>query len=238
MKQNPEISMMVVRKGNERGRGEIEWLNSFYTFSFADYENPEWVSRGYIRVINEDYIQPGRGFDLHPHRDMEIITYIISGALQHHDSMGNGSIIKPGEIQRMSAGTGVRHSEFNASDRDELHLLQIWILPEKKGIEPSYEQKKISQTRNQLLLIGSPNPPPQAIKIHQNMELYVGYFDRGHSLSIPLNNHDVWLQLIKGQLKVNDTALQAGDGAWIKHEQVITFECQDNAEFLIFKMGD
>ena len=229
--------MMIVRKADERGRSEIEWLNSFYTFSFADYDNPQWENRGNLRVINEDYIQPSRGFDLHPHRDMEIITYIISGALKHSDSMGNGSIIRPGEIQRMSAGTGVRHSEFNASDTDELHLLQIWILPEQKGIEPSYEQKVIPQTRNQLLLIGSPNPSSLAIKIHQNIELYVGYFDSNQSISIPLKGQDGWLQLIKGQLNVNETLLQAGDGAWIQHEQAIKIECQDDAEFLIFKMG-
>lgn len=229
--------MITVRKAGERGRGNLDWLTSFYTFSFAEYDDAQWIGRGFLRVINEDFIQPSRGFDLHPHRDMEIITYIISGALKHSDSMGNGSLIRPGEIQRMSAGMGVRHSEFNASDTEELHLLQIWILPEQKGIEPSYEQKQIAQTRNQILLIGSPNPSAQAIKIHQNIELYVGYFDKNHSCALPLHDQDSWLQLVKGQLAVNNIVLEAGDGIWIQQEQHIAMECKENTEFLLFKMG-
>ena len=228
--------MIILRKSAERGHGKIDWLNSYHTFSFADYHDVDWMNRGFLRVINEDYIQPGKGFDMHPHRDMEIITYIIHGELKHQDSMGNGSIIKPGEIQRMSAGTGIRHSEFNASNQEGLHLLQIWILPEKKGITPSYEQKQIHPTRNQLILIGSKHPTQQAVKIHQNIELYVGYFDKDKSISYVLNQQDIWIQVIRGVLHVNEFVLQAGDGVWIQQEVVIELCCAHDAEFLLFKM--
>lgn len=228
--------MITIRKSEERGHNAIGWLNSYHTFSFADYYNEAWMQRGYLRVINEDYIQPGQGFDTHPHRDMEIVTYVIQGELKHQDSMGNGSIIKPGEIQRMSAGTGVHHSEFNHSTQEELHLLQIWILPEEKNIEPSYEQKQIHQLRNQLILIGSQHPTQQAVKIHQNIELYVGYFDTDQSISCGLNHQDAWIQLVKGVLDVNGTVLQAGDGVWIQKEEMIALHCIRDAEFLLFKM--
>lgn len=228
--------MIILRSAKERGHNQINWLNSYHTFSFANYHDDDWMGRGYLRVINEDYIKPSQGFDMHPHRDMEIITYVISGALRHHDSMGNGSVIKPGEIQRMSAGSGVRHSEFNDSDKDELHLLQIWILPQNKGIEPGYEQKTIPSKRNQLILIGSQHPRSQAVKIHQNIELYVGYFDKSTTDSYPLNNCDTWLQLIHGQLRVNEREVNAGDGVWIQQEEDIAVHCLQDCEFLLFKM--
>lgn len=228
--------MIILRKAGERGHSKTDWLSSYHTFSFSDYYDNDWMSRGFLRVINEDYIQPGQGFDMHPHRDMEIITYVIHGALRHQDSMGNGSIIKPGEIQRMSAGTGVRHSEFNHSNEEMLHLLQIWILPEKKGIEPGYEQRQIHQIRNQLILIGSQHPTQQAVKIHQNIELYGGYFDKDHSISCLLNQQDVWLQLIQGELYVNECALHAGDGIWVQQENNMEIHCMHDAEFLLFKM--
>lgn len=228
--------MITLRKSEERGHNAIGWLNSYHTFSFADYYNEAWMRRGYLRVINEDYIQPGQGFDTHPHRDMEIITYVIQGELKHQDNMGNASIIKPGEIQRMSAGTGVHHSEFNHSTQKDLHLLQIWILPEEKNIGPSYEQKQIHQIRNQLILIGSQHPTAQAVKIHQKVELYAGYFDKEKAILCVLNHKDVWIQLIKGTLHVNDAVLQTGDGIWIQQEDTIKLHCAYDAEFLLFKM--
>jgi redox-sensitive bicupin YhaK (pirin superfamily) len=227
--------MLTIRKAKERGETHTDWLTSYHTFSFAEYDAEDWVDRGFIRVINEDYIQPAGGFGMHSHHDMEIITYLISGALQHHDSMGNGSIIKPGDVQRMSAGSGVRHSEFNASDKEELHLLQIWILPEKKGITPSYEQKQIPQIRNQLILIGAPEAAQQSVQIHQNIELYVGYFDQGESISYPIDQHNVWLQVMKGEISVNECILHAGDGAWIQQEESLHLTCIQNSEFLLFK---
>lgn len=228
--------MIILRKSEERGHNTIGWLNSYHTFSFADYYNEAWMRRGYLRVINEDYIQPERGFDTHHHRDMEIITYVIQGELKHQDSMGNGSIIKSGEIQRMSAGTGLYHSEFNHSTQEELHLLQIWILPEEKGIEPSYEQKKINSSRNQLILLGSQHPSQYAVKIHQKIELYVGYFDDDRSILCALNHQDTWIQLLKGIVDVNGTVLQAGDGIWIQKEEMIVIHCIHDADFLVFKM--
>ena len=145
--------MLIIRNADHRGRTKTDWLDSYHTFSFAEYVDQRWMSFGCLRVINEDFIKPDMGFGMHSHHDMEIITYVIKGVLSHKDNMGNGSLIKPGEIQRMSAGSGVRHSEFNASNKDELHLLQIWILPEKKGIQPGYEQKLIAKVQNQLVLI-------------------------------------------------------------------------------------
>lgn len=228
--------MIAFRPSGKRGHNTIDWLTSYHTFSFADYYDEAWMRRGYLRVINEDYIQPGQGFNTHPHRDMEIITYVIQGELRHQDSMGNGSIIKPGEIQRMSAGTGIHHSEFNNSSTEELHLLQIWVLPEKKGISPSYEQKKIDQKRNQLVLLGTPDPTHDAVKIHQHIELYAGYFDRAHSVSCVLDNQDTWIQLIDGALNVNETEIKAGDGVWVQKEQQIVLNCVKDTEFLLFKM--
>lgn len=228
--------MITLRQAEHRGHNTIDWLNSYHTFSFADYYDESWMRRGFLRVINEDYIQPGQGFNTHPHRDMEIITYVIQGELRHQDSMGNGSVIKPGEIQRMSAGTGIHHSEFNNSSTEELHLLQIWILPEKKGIKPSYEQKQIDKKRNQLVLLGSQHPTQEAVKIHQNIMLYAGYFDRNHSVSYILNNQDTWIQLIKGTLNLNGMIIQAGDGVWIQQEKEIVLNCEKDAEFLLFKM--
>ena len=229
--------MLILRKALDRGHSQIEWLNSYHTFSFADYYEESWMSFGPLRVINEDYIQPGRGFNMHPHRDMEIITYIVSGALKHQDSMGNGSVIMPGEIQRMSAGSGVRHSEFNHSNKEELHLLQIWIMPEKKGLEPGYEQKKIDEKLNQLVLIGSDNPTEQAVKIHQDVQLFVGVFEKDKKISHALSHRQAWLQLVKGQIQINQQDLLAGDGIGIQDEAKLIIECFEPSEFLLFEMS-
>lgn len=229
--------MIIHRDSKKRGRSQIDWLDSYHTFSFADYYDENWMGFGVLRVINEDYIKPGSGFGLHPHRNMEIITYVVSGELEHKDSLGNGSIIRPGEIQRMSAGTGVRHSEFNHSKTDELHLLQIWILPESKGIKPSYEQKQIPQVRNSLILLGADKPTEQAVMIHQHSCLYAGYFDKGQSFTHTLLQHQAWIQLIKGRVQVNEYAMHAGDGLGAQDEKELRFNCIEDAVFLFFEMG-
>lgn len=191
---------------------------------------------GHLRVINEDYIRQSSGFATHPHRDMEILTYVVFGAVEHQDSLGNGSVISSGEIQRMSAGTGVRHSEANHSNSEALHLLQIWILPEKKGIAPGYEQKKIAKVANQLILIGSNHSSAEAVSIHQNIQLFVGFFEKDKSLQHSLNHRPAWLQLIKGCIQVNQQALNAGDGLGIRDEAQLSITCLEGAEFLLFGM--
>src|SRR5713101_4242056 len=170
------IAMMRIRKANERGHANHGWLDTYHTFSFADYHDPEYMGFRSLRVINEDRVAPGQGFGTHPHRDMEIITYILEGSLEHKDSMGNGSVIRPGDVQRMSAGTGVTHSEYNPSKTETLHLLQIWILPDRRGHTPGYEQKEIggAEKRGQLRLIASPDGRDGSVSIHQDARLYAG----------------------------------------------------------------
>lgn len=228
--------MITIRKSLDRGKSQIDWLHSYHTFSFADYYDEQWMGFDYLRVINEDFIKPGRGFEMHSHHDMEIITYIVQGALAHKDSMGNGAVIRPGEIQRMSAGTGVRHSEFNSSNKEELHLLQIWIKPKQLGIKPGYEQKQIAKVSDQLILIGAPNAPENGVTIHQDIHLYVGYFTKGASLSHHRENSRYWLQLIKGSLDINQQTIHQGDGAAIHDEKEITLCCNEPCEFLLFEM--
>lgn len=228
--------MIILRKAIDRGHSQTAWLNSYHTFSFADYQDKSWMSFKHIRVINEDFIQPSQGFGMHSHQDMEIITYLVSGLLKHHDSMGNGSVIMPGEIQRMSAGSGVWHSEFNHSDIEDLHLLQIWILPLKKGIKPGYEQKKIDKALNKLLLIGSNHPTVNAVKIHQNLNLFVGFFEKDKNVKHTLSQGEAWLQLIKGRIQVNKQDLDAGDGIGFREEDQLLIQCFEPSEFLLFEM--
>jgi len=228
--------MITIRKSEDRGNSKLDWLNSYHTFSFSDYYDPQWVEFGCLRVINEDIIQPSSGFGMHSHRDMEIITYVVDGALSHKDSMENGSIIRPGEIQRMSAGTGIKHSEFNASETEELHLLQIWITPEKTGMPPSYEQKPILFAPNQLVLIGTPDKTDNAVTIHQNVNLYRGHFTEGNKLTIQLHKRQCWLQLIQGSIQINEQQIGQGDGVAISGEDQGSILCIENAEFLFFEM--
>ncbi|MFI4918985.1 MAG: pirin family protein [Legionellales bacterium] len=229
--------MINIRKSQERGTSRSDWLTSYHSFSFADYYDPLFMGFGHLRVINEDTIMPGGGFGKHPHRDMEIITYVIDGALEHKDSLGTGSIIRPGEIQRMSAGKGVAHSEFNHSGNEKLHLLQIWIVPETTQLEPSYEQKVIAKTNNQLILIASGNPTSAAVRIHQDVSLSVGYFTKGNSLSHHLpQGRCAWFQLIKGKITMNHHQLLPGDGAAIYNESNIEMVCTADAEFLFFDL--
>lgn len=230
--------MIFIRKSSDRGLTKMAWLTSYHTFSFANYYDPDFMGFSHLRVINEDYIQPAQGFGFHPHEDMEIITYVVAGELAHKDSMGNGSIIKPGEIQRMSAGTGVRHSEFNASQTDPLHLLQIWLLPNKTGLEPSYEQKIIPKINNKLILIGSNKPDANAVTIHQSVNLYVAYLTEKNSIQHHLeSSHTAWLQLIKGQIDLNGELLSPGDGAAIFQEDTIDIRSVTEVELLLFDMA-
>lgn len=229
--------MIYIRKGNERGNSRYDWLNSFHTFSFAEYYDPGFMGFGSLRVINEDTVQPGMGFGRHPHQDMEIISYVVEGELAHKDSMGTGSVITPGEIQRMSAGTGVEHSEFNHSKTLPLHFLQIWIIPEKEGLTPSYEQKKIKKIPNQLILIGSQDKHDDAIIIHQDVKLFVAYLSPKNSIQYDIaEKRGVWIQLIKGTIDIDGEQLSAGDGAAIFDETKIVAQAVEDSEFLLFDL--
>jgi len=230
--------MIQLRKSNDRGKSQIDWLESYHTFSFADYYDPNFMGYSVLRVINQDTVQAGHGFDLHPHNNMEIISYIISGELEHKDSMGTGSIIKPHEIQRMSAGSGVEHSEFNHSKKNALHFLQIWIKPDTKNLKPSYEQKAIPNIKNQLILIGSDKPSDTAIKIHQDVKLCVAYMEANKTLNDSISpNRAVWIQVISGKLEINKEPAKSGDGALITHEKTIHIHAlENNTEFLLFDL--
>jgi hypothetical protein len=229
--------MITIRKSNDRGQSQLAWLQSFHTFSFAEYHDPKFVHFGPLRVINEDTIQPGKGFGRHPHRHMEIITYVVEGSLEHKDSLGTGSIIRPGEIQRMSAGEGIEHSEFNHSNTDSLHLLQIWILPENSDVPSSYEQKPISKKPNQFILIGSRKGGAEAITIHQDVELFVAYLTPNQTIKYELKNgRKGWLQLIKGNIAINGQMLSAGDAVGITDENELIIQSFEEAEFLFFDL--
>lgn len=230
--------MLMLRQSNDRGKTKTPWLDSKHTFSFAEYFDSQHVQFGPLRVINEDIIAPGAGFPTHPHHDMEIITYVIDGVIEHHDSMGNGSLIKPGEIQRMSAGTGVRHSEFNHSKEKALHLLQIWIHPDRRGLSPSYEQKQFQKIPNQLILIGGNNGHFEAIKIHQDVKLYSAFLTPGFKLPFKIEeSRQLWIQLISGNIEVNKQFLSAGDGLGVSDENEVMIACKEEAAFLLFDLG-
>jgi quercetin 2,3-dioxygenase len=232
--------MITIRKADERGHFDLGWLNTYHTFSFDQYYDPNHMGFRSLRVINEDVVQPGDGFPTHGHRDMEIITYILEGALEHRDSMGNGSIIRPGDVQRMSAGTGVRHSESNPSSDQLVHLLQIWILPAEKSIPPEYEEKKFSddEKRNKLRLVVSPEGSEGSVKIHQDARIYASVLDEGqeavHNLA---NGRSAWLQLAAGSVTLNDTLLMQGDGAALTQESTIRITAQEPAEVLLFDLA-
>jgi redox-sensitive bicupin YhaK (pirin superfamily) len=229
--------MIQIRPRNERGHFDHGWLNTYHTFSFDQYYDPRHMGFRALRVINEDRVAPAKGFGTHPHRDMEIITYILEGSLEHKDSMGTGSIIRPGEVQRMSAGTGVTHSEFNPSRIDPVHLLQIWILPEVKGIKPSYEQKQFAfdDMRGKLQLIASRNPPTGAVKIHQDVDLFAAILDGQRVTHTLRPGRHAWLQVARGSVELNGTKLDAGDGAAIS--EVPHLEINGSGEALVFDLN-
>jgi redox-sensitive bicupin YhaK (pirin superfamily) len=229
--------MITIRKSTQRGFTQIDWLKSYHTFSFGEYYDPHYMGFGNLRVINEDRVQPAKGFGTHSHHDMEIISYVVEGALDHKDSMGTGSTIKPGEIQKMSAGNGVKHSEFNHSDNEIVHFLQIWILPDRKGIPPSYEQKTIPTMKtNELILIGSPQGGGSIVTIHQEVELYVAYLTKSSTVTHVFKRNSGWLQLIKGKILLNGNSLSSGDGAAINDETSVEIRSEENAEFLLFDL--
>lgn len=236
---------MTVRKSNDRGAADHGWLKSHHSFSFADYYDPGHMGFGPLRVINEDYIAGGGGFGAHPHRDMEIITYIVSGALEHRDSMGNRAVIVPGEVQRMTAGTGVVHSEFNERKDESVHLLQIWIQPSRSGLEPGYEQKSFETELNSkpLVLVASPDARDGSVAIHQDASLYVSRTPPGAAVDFSVKpGRRVWLQLVKGRLRVSGTGadsraeLAAGDAVAVTGESALRFESLEGSEALIFDL--
>jgi redox-sensitive bicupin YhaK (pirin superfamily) len=232
--------MITLRKSADRGHANHGWLDTYHSFSFADYYDPKEMGFGSLRVINEDVVSPGMGFGTHGHRDMEIITYILEGALQHKDSMGNGSVIKPGDVQRMSAGTGVTHSEFNASQTEPVHLLQIWIQPKFTGIKPGYEEKVFNDKdkRGKLRLIASFDAREGSAKIHQDASLYSSIIDNNQQLTYNVQNGRVaYVHVARGSVDVNGQTLQQGDGAKIQNESLLTFNSKDSAEFLLFDMA-
>jgi hypothetical protein len=233
--------MITLRPSQERGHFDHGWLKTFHTFSFADYYDPKHVHFRGLRVINEDRVEPGMGFGTHPHRDMEIITYVLEGELAHKDSMGNGTPIRPGEVQRMSAGTGVLHSEYNHSDEDPVHLLQIWIMPEKRGVEPSYEQKVFSnqEKRNQLRLIASKTGQDGSLTINADTDLYATLLDAGKSVRHELaEGRHAWVQVARGSVTANGKTLAAGDGAGLSNEATVELTASaPDTEVLLFDLA-
>jgi redox-sensitive bicupin YhaK (pirin superfamily) len=227
--------MIQVRKGSERGHFDHGWLNTYHTFSFADYHDPDFMGFRALRVINEDRVQAGQGFGTHGHRDMEIISYVLEGALAHRDSTGGGGVLWPGEVQRMSAGTGVRHSEMNGSDQDPVHFLQIWILPDREGVRPGYEQKRFDDREGKLQVVASPDARDGSLKIHQDVSVYATIL-KGESVK-----HEFaagrygWVQVARGEVELNGKKLSAGDGAAISGEDAVTIT--GTGELLLFDLN-
>jgi quercetin 2,3-dioxygenase len=232
--------MIRMRKAKERGRAEHGWLHSWHTVSFADYHDPQHMGHSVLRVINDDTVEPGQGFGTHPHRDMEIISWVLEGALQHRDSMGNGSIIRPGEIQRMSAGTGVTHSEFNPSDSERTHFLQIWILPDRSGHTPGYAQVAFSDDdlESDFRLVASPDGERGSVSMHQDARMYIARMDIfSPAIQWRLEpRRQAYVHLARGKVYMNGIAMQAGDGAYIAQEDVLNFEHAADAEILLFDL--
>lgn len=232
--------MISVRKSIARGAANIGWLDSKHTFSFGHYYDPEFMGFGSLRVINEDWIEPGKGFDTHGHQDMEIVTYVIDGALEHKDDMQNGSVLRRGDIQRMTAGTGVRHSEFNHSQTESVHLLQIWILPETSSLEPGYEETTFSDSdkTDQFRLLGSRDGRNGSVTIHQDVDLYAALLTAGSELVHTLGaDRKGWLQVVSGDVSVNNERLAVGDGAALQNLMEIRVTAGSDAEILLFDMG-
>jgi redox-sensitive bicupin YhaK (pirin superfamily) len=232
--------MIKLRKAEARGHFDFSWLDTYHTFSFGDYYDPSHMGFRSLRVINEDLVAPGRGFPTHGHRDMEIVTYIIKGALEHRDSMGSGSIIRRGDAQRMSAGTGVRHSESNPSRDEPVHLLQIWIMPEREGQPPEYEEKKFAddEKRNRLRLIVSREGEEGAVRIHQDAKIYASVLDEGKSVTHQMaNGRHAWLQVAAGLVELNGTQLKHGDGAAVSQESELSIVAREASELLLFDLA-
>ncbi|MGE3541009.1 MAG: pirin family protein [Candidatus Tectimicrobiota bacterium] len=232
--------MITRRSANDRGRTRLDWLISQHTFSFGDYYDPAHMGFRALRVINEDRVQPGAGFGMHGHRDMEILTYVLDGALAHQDSLGTGSIITPGEGQRMSAGTGIRHSEYNHSHTEPVHFLQIWIVPERQGLAPGYEQKTLPQSAGEhgWTLLASRDGRQGSITVHQDIAIYTARLSAGESVTHHLQpQRYAWIQVARGRVELHGLSLQAGDGAAISAETVLAVKAQEGAETLLFDLA-
>ena len=232
--------MITIRKAEDRGHFDMGWLNTYHTFSFGEYYDPRNMGFRSLRVINEDFVHPGRGFPTHGHRDMEIITYVLEGGLAHKDSMGNGSIIRPGDVQRMSAGTGVRHSEANPSNDESVHLLQIWIQPDEMGIEPGYEEKKFDdeEKRGRLRLVASPDGEDNSVRIHQDARLSVTLLDTAEQVSYEIKpDRHAWVQVARGAIELNGQTLKQGDGASVSNERELTIKGTEPSEVLLFDLA-
>ena len=232
--------MITIRRAGERGHFDHGWLNTYHTFSFDQYYDPRYMGFRNLRVINEDFVAPGRGFPMHGHRDMEIITYILEGALKHEDSMGNGSVIRPGDVQRMSAGTGVRHSEKNASADERVHLLQIWILPDTVELEPSYEQKAFDEDerRGQLRLIASQDGRAGSVTVHQDVTVFASILGAGERVEHTMDaTRFGWIQVARGSINVNDTVAEQGDGVMVAGESSLQIVGNEPSELLLFDLA-
>ena len=234
----PMCCMMKIRKANERGHAEHGWLDTYHSFSFADYYDPQWMGFRSLRVINDDLVMPGMGFGTHPHRDMEIITYILSGALEHKDSMGNGRVIRPGEVQYMSAGTGVQHSEFNPSKDEAVHLLQIWIMPDRKGVTPRYAEKSLKDAAaGKLHLVTSQTGRDGSIAIHQDADLWLGKLDAGNRVKHTLaSGRHAWVHVAEGEVALDGKKLSGGDAAAISDEGALELAATKPAQVLLFDL--
>lgn len=232
--------MIQIRKAEDRGHANHGWLNTYHTFSFASYRDPQHMGFRTLRVMNEDFVQPGQVFGTHPHHDMEIVTYVLEGALEHKDSMGNGEVLRPGEFQRMSAGTGITHSEFNPSDAEPVHLYQIWLFPERKGIEPSYEQKRFpgEERHNRLRLVASQDAESGSLLIHQDARIYLSSLDGGKQVSHELKpGRHAWLQVLRGAVSLNGPDLKTSDGVAISDERSLEISATNDAEIMLFDLA-
>lgn len=231
---------LVLRKAADRGHVDHGWLQSAHSFSFASYQDPQHMGYRSLRVINDDHVAAGKGFGTHSHQNMEIVTYVLEGALEHKDSLGNGTVMRPGDVQRMTAGTGVSHSEFNPSAAEGVHLLQIWIIPNQIGLEPSYEQRFFEKAdrQNQLRLIASPDGREGSVVVHQDVNLYAALLSAGEQVewAVGANRH-FWIQVARGSVQVNGTRLETGDGAAIEQTYALTITGQDAAEILMFDLA-
>lgn len=230
---------MNIRKSNERGHASHGWLDSYHTFSFADYYDPQWMGFRSLRVINDDMVMPGKGFGTHPHRDMEIITYVLSGSLEHEDSMGNGRIIRPGEVQYMAAGTGVQHSEFNPSNEEAVRLLQIWIQPDAKGVTPRYEEKSFVDAKTgRWNLVTSKTGRNESIAIHQDADLWLARLSSGENLDYQVPaGRSVWLHVATGDLMINGKILGSGDAVYLSEAEKLEIEAKSNSQILLFDLA-
>ncbi|MDA0832155.1 MAG: pirin family protein [Planctomycetota bacterium] len=232
--------MIQIRKSSDRGHADHGWLDTYHTFSFSTYQDTEHVRFRSLRVMNEDRIAPGQGFGTHPHRDMEIVTYVLEGALEHKDSMGNGEVLTPGEFQRMSAGTGITHSEFNPSATEPVHLYQIWLFPETKGIEPSYEQKRFAELvrHNQLQLVASRDAANGSLLIHQDVRIFLANIDTSQQIEYAIaEGRHAWLQVLRGSVMLNNQTLETSDGAAVSEETSLVIQAITDAEIMLFDLA-